>query len=267
MKTALLLVSSLGLGAGLMYLLDPEKGSSRRELMRGQAKTYRRWTDGLLDQTSRILGQQRRGLSRQTRTLNRQVQALGEHRRDLLGRVRLPFRHEQSADDLWRERTEQTASSKGLLLLGCLGLGACLIYLFDPRLGRRRRALIGDKIGSYWRSTGDFLGKTARDASNRTRGLLAEASTPFKHAETPDNAVLEARVRAQLGHMGSEASAIDVSTEQGRVTLHGSIPASATEALLSAVESVAGVTEVVNQLEVKSETEHMAGAHDGNKVG
>jgi BON domain len=264
MKTALLLASSLGLGAGLMYLLDPDKGSHRRRLMRTQANTYRHWTNGLLDNTSRTLGQQMRGLSRQARTLNRQVQALGEHRRDLLGPVRLPFRHEQSAGDLWLERTQHRANSKGLLLLGCLGLGAGLIYLFDPRLGRRRRALISDKIGSYWHSTGDFLGKTARDASNRTRGLLAEARVPFRHAETPDNTVLEARVRAQLGHMGSEASAIDVSVEQGRVTLHGSIPASATEALLSAVESVAGVTEVVNKLEVKSELEHTAGTNNGN---
>jgi osmotically-inducible protein OsmY len=249
-----------------MYLLDPDKGSRRRELMRDQAKTYRHWADGLLDQTSRTVGRQMRGLSRQARTLNRQAQALGEQRHDLLGRVRLPFRHEQSAGDLWRERIEQTASSKGLLLLGCLGLGAGLMYLFDSRLGGQRRALISDKIGSYWRSTGDFLGKTARDAGNRTRGLLAEASAPFRHAETPDNAVLEARVRARLGRMGSEASAIDVSAEQGRVTLHGSIPESATEDLLSAVESVAGVTEVVNRLKVKSETEHKAGAHNGNKA-
>jgi hypothetical protein len=267
MKTTLLLASSLGLGAGLMYLLDPDKGSRRRRRLQTQAKSYRHWTDGLLDQTSRTLGQQMGGVSRQARTLRRQVRGLGEHGRDFLGQVRLPFRQAQHVDDVWQQRTAQTAGSKGLLLLGCLGLGAGLLYLFDPRLGRRRRGLISDKIGSYWRRTGNFLDKTARDASNRTRGLLAEASMPFRHAETPENAVLEARVRSRLGHLGSEASAVDVSAEQGRVTLHGSIPASASESLLSAVESVAGVTEVVNQLEVQSGTESTAGAHNGNKAG
>jgi hypothetical protein len=45
MNKALLLVGSLGLGAGLMYMLDPEKGSRRRELTRVQAEMYRRWPD------------------------------------------------------------------------------------------------------------------------------------------------------------------------------------------------------------------------------
>jgi len=51
MNKALFLVGGLGLGAGLMYMLDPDKGARRRQLARTQAGTYRRWTDDLLDQT------------------------------------------------------------------------------------------------------------------------------------------------------------------------------------------------------------------------
>jgi osmotically-inducible protein OsmY len=38
-----------------------------------------------------------------------------------------------------------------------------------------------------------------------------------------------------------------VNAEQGRVTLHGSVAASEMDKLLSAVASIPGVTEVVNQ--------------------
>jgi hypothetical protein len=236
-----------------MYLLDPDAGRRRREQMLAQAEPYRRWTDDLLDQTRRTLGQQTRGLSQQAHTL-------GEQTRGLLGHVRLPFGSTSNPQNILLERAAQAARPQSLLLLSCVGLGVGLMYLFDPGLGRRRRALISDKVRSYWRSTEGFIEKTARDVSNRTRGLVAEASTPLKGAETPDNAVLEARVRAQIGHLTPLASALNVSAEQGRITLRGSIPSSVADTLLSAIQSVSGVTEVVNQLELTPEAARAAGA-------
>ena len=50
-----------------------------------------------------------------------------------------------------------------------------------------------------------------------------------------------ARVRAQIGHVVSQAGAVDVTAHQGRVILSGSIAAHEVEKLLSAVASVAGV--------------------------
>jgi len=243
MNRALWLVGGLGLGTGLIYLLDPERGSRRRALARRQVETYRRQANTLLDQTRRTLGQQARGLLSQART---------------------PLRDERGRGMMWRERTEQMGGTKGLLLLGCAGFGAGLMYLFDPNGGRRRRALIRDKAGAYWRKTSALIGQTARDARNRTRGLVSTARTPFRGAEVPDDTVLEARVRAQLGHATSHDGALRVTAHQGRVMLSGPISPSAADKLLATVASVAGVTEVVNHLEVRPE--HLTGLHDGNPV-
>jgi hypothetical protein len=57
MKT-LWLLSGLGVGAGVMYLLDPEKGAGRRDLVRGFLETYGRQTGLRLDETGRSLGRQ-----------------------------------------------------------------------------------------------------------------------------------------------------------------------------------------------------------------
>ena len=57
-KTALL-IGGVGLGAGLIYILDPERGEQRRAMARTQLERYRRQTDDLLDHTTRSLGRQR----------------------------------------------------------------------------------------------------------------------------------------------------------------------------------------------------------------
>jgi osmotically-inducible protein OsmY len=153
---------------------------------------------------------------------------------------------------------------KGLLILGCMGLGAGLMYLLDPSIGKRRRALVRDKAQSYWKRQEDFIGKTAREVQNRTRGFVAEARTHLSSTEVPDDTSLVARVRAQIGHVISNAGAIGVTARQGCVTLSGPIPADEVHTLLSAVEGVAGVTEVINQLEVHADREHISGLQGRN---
>lgn len=67
-------------------------------------------------------------------------------------------------------------SSAGMLLVG-VGLGAALMYLLDPERGRRRRALLRDKLVSASNKTADVASKTARDLRNRTQGLIAETGS------------------------------------------------------------------------------------------
>ncbi len=250
MNKALWLIGGLGLGTGLMYMLDPERGEHRRMLARGQVETYRRQADTLLDQT-------RQALSEQTRTL-------GQQARGLMAQARLPLRGGDKRDAVWREGAQQMGTT-GLLLFGCVGLGIGLMYMLDPNVGTRRRALLRDKTRSYWYRTGALIEKTVRDARNRTRGLLGEARTQLQGAvEMPDDAALEARVRAQLGHAISHGGAIRVTAHQGRVTLSGPISPSAADKLLATVASVAGVTEVVNDLDVRAEP--ISGWHVSNPV-
>ena len=51
-------LGGLGLGAGLMYLLDAEKGAGRRDLVRGYVADSGRQAGALLDDTRRTLGRQ-----------------------------------------------------------------------------------------------------------------------------------------------------------------------------------------------------------------
>jgi len=227
-KTALL-IGGLGLGAGLIYMLDSEQGGQRRAMARTQLGRSRRQTDDLWDHIMRSLG-------RQARELLARVPPARRDRRPGLG-------------DLLLARAEQLGLLKGILMLGCTGLGASMMYTLDPRLGRRRRALVRDKAQAYWRRTGKFLSQTTRNARQRTYGLIAEAQTQLRGADVPEDTVLVARVRAQIGHVVSQAGAVIVTAHQGHITLSGSIAAHEVEKLLSAAAAVAGVMAVVNHLE------------------
>jgi len=253
MNKTTLLIGGLGLGAGLIYMLDPERGERRRAMAWTQLARYRRQTDDLWGHT--------------TRSLDRQARAL-------FARVPLARRYRRPGPgELLLARAEQLGILKGILMLGCAGLGASVMYTLDPRLGRRRRALIRDKAQAYWRRTGKVLSQTARNARQRTYGLIAETQTQIRGADVPEDAVLVARVRAQIGHVVSQAGTVDVTAHQGRVTLSGSIAAHEVEKLLSAVASVAGVTAVVNRLEVNHTTasatggRHNNATHTGNNWG
>ena len=238
-KTALL-IGGVGLGAGLIYILDPERGEQRRAMARTQLERYRRQTDDLLDHTTRSLGRQAR---------------------EFLARAPLTRRYRRPGPgELLLARVEQLGLLKGILILGCMGFGAGMMYVLEPRLGRRRRALVRDKAQAYWRRMGKFIGQTARDARQRTYGLIAETQAQIRGANVPEDAVLVARVRAQIGHVVSQAGTVDVTAHQGRVILSGSIAAHEVEKLLSAVASVAGVTAVVNRLEANPT---IASAADG----
>ena len=62
------------------------------------------------------------------------------------------------------------------LVLGA-GIGAGLMFLLDPQMGKRRRAVFRDKTGSFGRQASAVIDKTARDLRNRTCGTVASFKT------------------------------------------------------------------------------------------
>ena len=56
-------------------------------------------------------------------------------------------------------------------IIRTIGLGALLMYVFDPQQGRRRRARVRDKLIDYNRKTRAGIDATARDIRNRTAGV------------------------------------------------------------------------------------------------
>lgn len=61
------------------------------------------------------------------------------------------------------------------LALG-IGLGALVMFVFDPRMGRRRRALARDQMTHFGHEAQETAEGKAEDLSNRARGLAAEAT-------------------------------------------------------------------------------------------
>lgn len=126
------LLGGLSLGMGLMYLLDPEKGAGRRNVVRGFMEDYGRQTGDFVDDTRRTLG--------------RQAQAA-------LARARVPFRRQPGLGEQLRTQVEERGLSLGLCLLGSVGLGVGLGYLLEPKGGPQRRAQLYEKARGYWNPT------------------------------------------------------------------------------------------------------------------
>jgi hypothetical protein len=116
-----------------MYLLDPEKGAARRDVVRGYVGDYGRQTGDLFDDTRR--------------TLRRQAQTA-------LARTRVPFRRQPGLGERLRMQTAEVGLPLGLCLLGGAGLGAGLVALLEPQGGPQRRAWLRETARAYWHPTG-----------------------------------------------------------------------------------------------------------------
>jgi|SRR5215813_2484890 len=138
---------------------------------------------------------------------------------------------------------------KQALLVGGIGLGAGLMYLFDPDRGARRRALIRDQFTHVANKVPSTFSGVFRDLTNRAKGLAAEATSGFRSAQASDSAIQQ-RIRSKMGRIVSHPRAIVVQVENGRVTLRGPILASEVPALLKCGSSAPGVTELINEMDV-----------------
>jgi osmotically-inducible protein OsmY len=144
----------------------------------------------------------------------------------------------------------------GLAGLAGLAVGAALIYMMDPTSGRRRRAYARDKFYSLSRQARECAGDLAQDASNRTRGLAAETRAWLTEGEIADRTLVE-RVRSHIGHAISNAHAIDITANNGVITVRGCVPSAETYALFAAIRGVRGVRDVENELDTSAEQHAM----------
>ena len=107
---------------------------------------------------------------------------------------------------------------RGLSMLAGMGLGAGLMYIFDPRMGRRRRATARDKIVSMAHQAQDAADVVTRDMKNRARGLASgdlsvlvggkrALSNPFRGGWSPSGRALMTGLGAGLFLYGLTQSA------------------------------------------------------------
>jgi hypothetical protein len=150
------------------------------------------------------------------------------------------FRHESSGTSFFA-------------LLGALGAGAALMYFLDPDNGRRRRALVRDQVVHGRNLMNDMTQAAVHNAANHTRGAIAriQGRIAARGEESVDDAVLEERVRAAMGHIMSDPHSIEIRAHDGCVTLEGPAQANAGE-LVACAERVRGVRQVENRLSLSN---------------
>ena len=149
-------------------------------------------------------------------------------------------------------------------LLKAAGLGAAAMYLFDPQQGRRRRALLRDQYVHLMNSAQHTVDVTRRDLQNRLQGCIAEFSGALHGDEPVSDEKLVARVRSKLGRAVAHPSAIEVTAENGVITLSGPVLASEAANLVRYVGNVSGVNSVANQLDVHETPDGIAALQGGS---
>jgi CBS domain-containing protein len=143
------------------------------------------------------------------------------------------------------------ASVANSLAIGavCLGVGAGLMYLFDPNRGRTRRAIARDKATSLYSASGEVVSRTAQDLRNRAAGVASNTKSMWKSEPVTDEKLV-ARVRSKMGRYVSHPHAVHVEANSGHVTVSGSILSHEAPKFLKCVKSIPGVQSVDDRLDV-----------------
>src|SRR5512135_979113 len=94
-------------------------------------------------------------------------------------------------------------------LLVSMGIGAGLMYFFDPQHGERRRTTVRDSANRFVNNLDDSIDIAVQDARNRARGILSEATARLSDEDAPDW-VVEERVRSNLGRVSRHTRPISV---------------------------------------------------------
>ncbi|HXG05124.1 MAG TPA: hypothetical protein VNO23_17135 [Candidatus Binatia bacterium] len=92
--------------------------------------------------------------------------------------------------------TGRRGPGTGRLAVAAFGgafVGAALMYLFDPEAGRRRRAVVRERLGWYVGRTTEAVDETSREVMARTRGLVVEMRDRLRGEPRPDGGAEEVR--------------------------------------------------------------------------
>lgn len=226
MKKGFFLLSGLGIGAGLAYLLDPAQGRRRRSRVRANVWGARHRATDFLDNYADMMWGRTRGVLDSAQRL-------------------FPTSYRMGAGRFIR-RGRPVLSNTGLLLLGGLGLGASLLLLLGARKGSQADT---------------SRPKTLTQVRDWARGFMTETGDRFRR-RTVSDATLVAQAQSRLNRLVSRPSAIEITANQGQLTLSGPVLDREHEDLLASVASIRGVKEVVNRLDVQERTTTIMGAED-----
>lgn len=141
-----------------------------------------------------------------------------------------------------------------------LGAGGTAALLFDPRMGRRRRALARGKLGRYGRQVARGVVRSARGVAGPAQGFChtAEKRLPgYEPAVMPDtHEFVKHRVETALGREpGLPMSAVNVDAADGIVNIRGTVPdAETARRMVDQAAAVEGVRAVISLMHLPDGT-------------
>jgi uncharacterized membrane protein len=147
-------------------------------------------------------------------------------------------------------------------VLVAAGAAALATYFLDAQQGRRRRAVLRDKVYGRLSHLGEASRVVAVDVRNRAIGTLGTVRQRVIAHDVPDE-ILAERVRAALGRVVSHPGSIEVQASQGTVTLRGQILEREAGRALRAVRAVPGVHGVRDELEHHEQAGDVPGLQGG----
>lgn len=145
---------------------------------------------------------------------------------------------------------------RATLFLGGAAFGAGLMYIADPILGKRRRAVARDAAVHSTKVFGRAISISGRDLAHRLKGVFEETKSLFKR-ERVDDEILADRVRTEVGRVSSHPN-VEVIVENGCVMLLGPVVDREERPVLNAAQSVRGVCGVVNRMKPYEPLANMA---------
>lgn len=141
--------------------------------------------------------------------------------------------------------------------------GTTVGYFFDPVRGTYRRNVLRDRAMRWTRDAEALSLRIYRDLENRLQGAIYRFQHPL--SQDVDDQTLESRIRSEFGRKVRHPKSIHTQVREGVVTLSGVILTSEVRSLIRGVRSMPGVKSVINNLEVKPNSDHIPGLQGEGK--
>jgi hypothetical protein len=113
----------------------------------------------------------------------------------------------------------------GVLVAAASAFGLGVMYLFDPRSGKRRRHMVRDRTLAFFRRIGRSFGRAARRQQAHAYGLTQRA-IHLREAEKPgmDDVTLTRKVESEIFRDPDVPKGqVNVNVEDGVVYLRGQV--------------------------------------------
>ncbi|SRR6266487_2015732 len=151
------------------------------------------------------------------------------------------------------------AKIRNLMVGGAVG--AALAYLFDPELGRSRRARLQDQLGASVRRGQRNLGRATRQLRDRTGAAAAQLEAASPSLEPEDDLTVLNRAESVLyGMPDFPKASVNLEVVGGELVLRGEVESEErAREIVEAASRVKGVAAVENLL-------HLPGQAAPNKA-